>query len=154
MSFSQKLKEVFIPPKDDQEPDLTVVEDNSEVGSQPEGKKKPITSLEAARIYGRPSSFVQKLPWYEFQTDSQTILLDDGKSVGAVFDIVPIATEGRSYNWLQDRRDLIQDALQDCFEELPSGPWIIQQYTYDDDNMEEYIEKLRSYPKDYSKDTK
>lgn len=102
-------------------------------------------------MYGRPSSFVQKLPWYEFQTDSKTVLLDDGKSVGAVFDIMPIATEGRSYNWLQNRRDMIQDALQDCFEELTSGPWIIQQYTYDDDDMESYIAALREYPKHYCK---
>lgn len=81
----------------------------------------------------------------------ETVLLDDGKSVGAVFDIMPIATEGRSYNWLQNRRDMIQDALQDCFEELTSGPWIIQQYTYDDDDMESYIAALRAYPKHYCK---
>ena len=154
MSFAQKLKEVFIPPKDDQEPKVQAAQPENKTEMQPKEKKKPPTSMEAARIYGRPSSFVQKLPWYEFQSESQTILLDDGKSVGAVFDIVPIATEGRSYNWLQDRRDMIQDALQDCFEELPTGPWIIQQYTYNDDNMEEYIEKLRAYPKAYCKDTK
>lgn len=153
MGFAEKLLEVFIPPKTEETAVGNVThEKKSDAGI--EAKKKPITSAEAARIYGRPSSFVQKLPWYEFQTDSKTILLDDGKSVGAVFDIVPLATEGRSYNWLQDRRDMIQDTLQDCFEELPAGPWIIQQYTYDDDNMEDYIEKLRAYPKHYCKDTK
>lgn len=118
-----------------------------------EVKKVPLKEADVERIYGRPSSFVNKLPWYEFQSESKTILLDDGKSVGAVFDVVPIATEGRSYNWLQDRRDMIQDALQDTFEEFTTGPWIIQQYTYDDDNMEEYIQKLRAYPKHYCKDT-
>ena len=92
MSFAQKLKEVFIPPKDDQEPVANQPQPEAETEEQVEGKKKPLTSMDAARIYGRPSSFVQKLPWYEFQTESQTILLDDGKSVGAVFDIVPIAT--------------------------------------------------------------
>ncbi|MCG8612244.1 MAG: conjugative transfer ATPase [Pseudomonadales bacterium] len=154
MSFSQKLKEVFIPPKDELKSVVRAAKVENDSEKQTEEKKKPITSMEAARIYGRPSSFVQKLPWYEFQTESKTILLDDGKSVGAVFDIVPIATEGRSYNWLQDRRDMIQDALQDCFDELPAGPWIIQQYTFDTDNMDEYIENLRSYPKEYCKDSK
>lgn len=156
MGIAQKLKEVFVPPNQDDEPEVSAPSAENEIQEQEEnvGVKKPTTSAEIERIYGRPSSFVQKLPWYEFQTDSQTILLDDGKSVGAVFDIVPIATEGRSYNWLQDRRDMIQDALQDCFEELSAGPWIIQQFTYDDDNLEEYIEKLRAYPKDYCKDTK
>jgi conjugative transfer ATPase len=125
----------------------------ADASSPDSAKRKPATTTDIKRLYGRPSSFVQKLPWYEFQTDSKTILLDDGKSVGAVFDILPIATEGRSYNWLQSRRDMIQDALQDSFEELSSGPWIIQQYTYDDDDMESYIKALRAYPRHYCKDT-
>jgi conjugative transfer ATPase len=149
MNISKFLKGALSAPAGDS---VEISEPASDTQSAPQ--KKPPTSLESMRMYGRPSSFVQKLPWYEFQNDSQTILLDDGKSVGAVFDVVPIATEGRSYSWLQTRRDLIQDALQDCFEELPTGPWIIQQYTYDDDNMDEYIAKLRSYPKQYCRDSK
>ncbi len=127
--------------------------DVEQAGVDNELKRKPLTSAAVTRTYGRPSSFVEKLPWYEYQANSKTILLDDGKSVGAVFDVVPIATEGRSYTWLQDRRDALQDALQDCFEEFTHGPWIIQQYAYDDDNMDEYIGKLRQYPKEYCKDT-
>lgn len=154
MSFAQKWKDVFASANNNSEgaANETHTEHKGQVPEQ--GKKRPLSPVDVARMYGRPSSFVQKLPWYEFQTESKTVLLDDGKSVGAVFDVVPIATEGRSYNWLQDRRDMIQDTLQDCFEELSSGPWIIQQYTYDDDNMEEYIEKLRAYPKAYCKDTR
>jgi len=153
--IADKIKNVFIPASDE------VVEQTVEIGANESEasndtvveKKKPLKDSDAQRLYGRPSSFIDKLPWYEFQSSSNTILLDDGKSVGAAFDIVPIATEGRSYNWLQDRRDMIQDALQDCFEELPTGPWIIQQYTYDDDNMDEYISTLRNYPKIYCKDS-
>jgi len=148
MDIAKALKDVFSPSGNAREK-----EGRAETPAQIEhkSKAKPLSTLEARRMYGRPSSFVQKLPWYEFQTDSKTVLLDDGKSVGAVFDIMPIATEGRSYNWLQNRRDMIQDALQDCFEELTSGPWIIQQYTYDDDDMESYIAALRAYPKHYCK---
>jgi conjugative transfer ATPase len=36
---------------------------------------------------------------------------------------------------------------------FPVGPWIIQQYTYDDDNLDEYIEELKSYPKAYCRDS-
>lgn len=148
MSVFQQLIDVFAPAKPSQSVDAKQIET-----IPVEEKKKPLQTPEVVRMYGRPSSFISKLPWYEYQTDSKTILLDDGKSVGAVFDVVPIATEGRSYNWLQDRRDKIQDALQDCFEEFTGGPWIIQQYTYDDDNMEEYIQRLKEYPKSYCKDT-
>lgn len=148
MGVAEKLKDLFSPVKTEIEESNAHQETEVEIE-----KSEPLGATQAARIYGRPSSFVQMLPWYEFQSDSKTVLLDDGRSVGAVFDVVPISTEGRSYSWLQDRRDMIQDALQDCFEELPTGPWIIQQYTYDDDNIDEYIEKLRAYPKDYCKDT-
>ena len=154
-TIADKIKNVFIPASDEGV-EQTVELDPNEYGASNDAvveKKKSLKEGEVQRLYGRPSSFIDKLPWYEFQSSSETILLDDGKSVGAAFDIVPIATEGRSYNWLQGRRDMIQDALQDCFEELPSGPWIIQQYTYDDDNMDEYINTLRNYPKDYCKDS-
>lgn len=157
-SFVSQLKQVFVPSKGDKNEADSAMEPAQQVQAKPENEaitevKKPLQTSEVERIYGRPSSFVSKLPWCEFDKESQTILLDDGKSVGAVFDVVPIATEGRSYNWLQDRRDMIQDAIQDSFEELPNGPWIVQQYAYDDDNMDEYIKLLRSYPKHYCKDT-
>jgi conjugative transfer ATPase len=152
MSFSQEIKSVFHSVKTE---NARVMKTGTKTKPTAEvvEKKKPLTTMDAHRLYGRPSSFVQKLPWVEFQKDSQTVLLDDGKSVGAVFDIVPIATEGRSYNWLQDRRDMIQDVLTDVFEEHPNSSWIIQQYTFDDDNMEEYIATLKAYPKHYCKDT-
>lgn len=152
-SFVGQLKEVFAPSKGEKKEELIEASQEENKKETVTEVKKPLLTADVERIYGRPSSFVSKLPWCEFQKDSQTILLDDGKSVGAVFDVVPIATEGRSYNWLQDRRDMIQDALQDSFEELPNGPWIIQQYAYDDDNMDEYIKLLRDYPKHYCKDS-
>ncbi len=43
--------------------------------------------------------------------------LDDARSVGAVFDIKPIGTAGRSIT-LSRIRNLVKDALQDSFDEL------------------------------------
>ncbi len=155
--FIRSLKNVFIPENDNaeesenSEPLIEVSQGQEEVATVE--KKKPLKNSDVKRMYGKPSSFIDKLPWYEFLTESKTILLDDGISVGAVFDVIPIATEGRSYDWLQNRRDIIQEALQDCFDELPKGPWIVQQYTYDEDNMNEYIRQMREYPKSYCKDT-
>lgn len=114
--------------------------------SAPPEKKVPLKTDEVKRMYNRPSSFINKLPWYEYQADSKTFLLDDGLSVAAVYDIVPIASEGRSYNWLQDKRDMVQNALQDSFEEYSDSPWIIQQFAYDDDDFSDFIAELRKYP--------
>ena len=113
---------------------------------KPVDTKQPLKEVEVKRMYGRPSSFIDKLPWYEAQTQSQTILLDDGFSVGAVFEAVPLPTEGRSEKWLGDMRDQLEDAIADAFEEEPDSPWIIQTYTFDDNQMMPFIRKLRAYP--------
>lgn len=145
--IAEKIKHIFSnsKQKSDKKPNPEIKAD----------QKKPIKTADVAKIYHRPESFIDKLPWYEFQSDSNTILLDDGKSVGAVFDVIAIPSEGRSYNFLQSRRDMIQEAMQDSFEEFSSGnEWIIQQYTYDDNNLDDYIKTLRAYPKEYCKDTR
>lgn len=109
-------------------------------------KKTPLKDVDVKRMYGRQSSFIDKLPWYEAQTESQTILLDDGISVGAVFEAVPLATEGRSETWLGDARDQIENAISDAFDEDPKAPWIIQQYTFDDNQLRNFVNELREYP--------
>ncbi len=38
-------------------------------------------------------------------------------SVGAVFEITPVATEGRTDDRLEQMRDTVEDALQDSFDE-------------------------------------
>lgn len=114
--------------------------------NEPEVKKKPLKTADVKRMYGRPSSFIDKLPWYEAQPESNTILLDDGISVGAVFEAVPISTEGRSPEWLQEARNRVEDAVADSFDEDPDSPWIIQHYTFDDSQMIDFIHQLRAYP--------
>tara|TARA_R110001592_G_scaffold316364_1_gene592807 strand:+ start:41783 stop:44773 length:2991 start_codon:yes stop_codon:yes gene_type:complete len=153
-SFLGKVAEVFKPMQagnsSEQSPATTArekpVEEKVEV-------KKPLTVNEVKRMYNRPSSFINRLPWYEYNPDSKSFLLDDGVSVAAVYDIIPIASEGRSYNWLQDQRDLVQNAIQDSFEEYSDSPWVIQQFAYDDDDFRDFIDQLRNYPDDRCKGT-
>ena len=47
-------------------------------------------------LYGKSPSFIDHLPWAEFIEQDGVMLFDDGQSAGAVFDIKPIGTEGRS----------------------------------------------------------
>lgn len=116
-------------------------------------KKKPLKVAEVKRMYNRPSSFIDKLPWYEAQPESNTILLDDGISVGAVFEAVPLSTEGRSEAWLREMRNRVEDAVADSFDEEPDSPWIIQHYTFDDSEMLDFINSLRQYPEKHCIDS-
>ena len=115
--------------------------------------KKSLTIEKVKRMYGRPSSFIDRLPWVEAQQDSNTILLDDGRSVGTVFEVTPVATEGRSEEWLKQVRDRIADTIADVFPEDERSPWILQTYAYDDDQVSEFISALRAYPEAHAQGT-
>lgn len=149
MTFASSLKNVFFPEKEAEELAATPSTETGKIEADYRDydvANGPLTYADAKSQYNRPSSFVDRLPWYEYQSDSQTFLLDDGRSVAAIFDVIPLPTEGRSYGWLQDKRDAIQNALQDTFEEYGDSPWIIQQYAYDDDDLYEFIDSMSKYP--------
>lgn len=117
-------------------------------------KKTPLRVSDAKRMYGRPSSFIDKLPWVEWQTESNTVLLDDGISVMALFDVAAASpTEGRSESLLQEQRNKITEIIQDTFDESHNAEWVISTYAFDDDNISDFLEKLRAYPNTFAKDT-
>ncbi|ASW36634.1 TPA: conjugative transfer ATPase [Mannheimia haemolytica] len=97
------------------------------------------------RLYSQEPSFIDHLPWGEYLNEHGVILLDDARSVGAVFDIKPIGTAGRSIEFLSRIRNLVKDALQDSFDELDINPYVVQFYCQDSDDLQPYIEQLRNY---------
>ncbi|HAT6801805.1 TPA: conjugative transfer ATPase [Citrobacter freundii] len=104
-----------------------------------------LTQQAANIAYHKGPSFADLLPWVEFQEDSQTLLLDDGRSVASVYDITPVGTEGRSPQYLEEIRDIVKDALQDSFDELDAYPWVVQFFCQNEDDFSHYIQKLRDY---------
>ena len=56
----------------------------------------PVRSIEIKRGYDRPPSFTDLLPWVEYIPESRAFLLEDGVSVGALFELVPVGTEART----------------------------------------------------------
>ncbi|MFP1824528.1 conjugative transfer ATPase [Lonsdalea quercina] len=104
-----------------------------------------LTQRAANAAYQKGPSFVDLLPWVEYQHDSQTLLLDDGHSVGAVYDITPVGTEGRSQQQLSEIRDIVKDALQDAFDELDAYPWVVQFFCQNEDDFSDYLQGLRDY---------
>lgn len=107
--------------------------------------RRPATEVDEARSYAHGPSFVDQLPWVEYLPDSQCFLLEDNRSVGALFELRPIGTEGRERDWLMQARDAIEDALQDSFTEHDSEPWVAQFFCQDDSDFAPYLQRLRSY---------
>jgi hypothetical protein len=104
-----------------------------------------LTEQKASAAYDKGPSFADLLPWVEFQQDSQTLLLEDGRSVAAVYDITPVGTEGRSQQHLAEIRDVVKDALQDSFDESDSYPWVVQFFCQNEDDFSGYMQQLRDY---------
>ena len=97
------------------------------------------------RLYGKQPSFVDHLPWGEYLAQEGVMLLDDGRSVGVVFDLKPIGTEGRSEEYLSRIRGLVKDAIQDSFDELDTYPYVVQFYCQDEKDLRSYVEQLKDY---------
>lgn len=108
---------------------------------------KRVTQADINRMYKRPRTFCDLLPWLEYQHEGQAFLLEDAKSYGAMYDLSPIGTEGRNDEFLGSIRDGLENALQNAFPEYDDkdGPWIVQMYGYDDYNLDDYIELLREH---------
>ena len=108
-------------------------------------RKKPATTADVRRLYNVNPSFVDLLPWVDYLPDEQAMLLEDGVSRAAFFELTPIGTEGRDPEWLRKARDALENALQDSFDELETSPWVIQLYAQDETNWDDYLQRLHDY---------
>lgn len=102
------------------------------------------TAADEQRLYEASPSFVELLPWVEF-LKSRCMLLEDGESVAAFFELIPVGTEGRSARWLEQVRESLENALQDSFDELEDHPWVVQLYVQDETYWDEDLRTLREY---------
>lgn len=108
-------------------------------------ERRVLTEQTLNTSYRKGPSFVDWLPWVEFLPESQMLLLEDGRSVGAVFELNPVGTEGRSTAFLEQVRDTVTDALQDAFDEHERAPWVVQFFCQDEDDSEAWLVSLAAY---------
>ncbi|WP_413730119.1 conjugative transfer ATPase [Sodalis sp. RH22] len=108
-------------------------------------RRRPATEAEAQALYDLAPSFADLLPWVEYLPESQSMLLEDGHSVAAFFELTPVGTEGRELEWLWQARDALENALQDSFDEHDDHPWVVQLYAQDEANWDRYLRTLAEY---------
>jgi len=115
--------------------------------------RSPATVADEQALYEVAPSFVELLPWVEFMPGSNAMLLEDGQSVAAFYELVPLGTEGREPGWLAHARDALENALQDSFDELDENPWVLQLYAQDEPSFDQYMKTLRDYVQPRARDT-
>ena len=97
-------------------------------------------------LYARPPSFTDCLPWVEYLPDSRCFLLEDGVSVGALFELTPAGTEARTPVFMTELRDAIQTAVTEAIPERDDAPWILQCFVQDEPSLSTLMDDVAAYP--------
>ncbi len=105
---------------------------------------KPITRREMKALYERPDSFTDLLPWVEYDPRTQCFLLDDGRSVGALFELFPISSEARPDESMQLLHQRLQHIITDAIPE-EDPPWVLQLYVQDELSLDSLESELEAY---------
>lgn len=115
--------------------------------SKREGQSEdlPVTTNQVKQQYERPPAFTDFLPWMEYNPTSRTFLLEDGISVGALFELIPAGTEARTPAFMTQLRDAIQTALTDAIPEEDDAPWILQVYVQDEPSLQGFEKEIADY---------
>jgi hypothetical protein len=106
---------------------------------------RPLTTADVKALYARPPSFTDFLPWVEYLPDSRCFLLEDGVSVGALFELTPAGTEARTPGFMAELRDAIQTAITEAIPELDDAPWIVQLYVQDEPSLSDLLRQVEAY---------
>lgn len=108
-------------------------------------KAPGITRSRRRAIGVPPPSFTDLLPWTDYLPDEQVFVLEDGVSRGAVFELTPTATEGRTEEFLLRQADALRSAINGSFPELDDGEWVLQFFAQDDPRIDSLYEELAAY---------
>ncbi|TWD39066.1 conjugative transfer ATPase [Pantoea sp. SJZ147] len=114
-------------------------------GHEPITRDGRLTHADESGLYATGPSIIDHVPWGEYLPEHQCILLDDGVSVGAVYEINPVGTEGRPEWRLAEIRNVVENALQDSIPELDSHQWVVQCFCQDDTDLSAYMDSIRGY---------
>jgi len=117
----------------------------SAVSTESATEARPLTTADVKALYARPPSFTDFLPWVEYLPDSRCFLLEDGVSVGVLFELTPAGTEARTPGFMTELRDAIQTAITEAIPELDDAPWILQLYVQDEPSLSDLVRDVEAY---------
>jgi len=108
-------------------------------------KKLHITHKEISRTYKYLPSISERLPWRDFHSKRQCVLLEDNESVGVCFNVTPIACEARPESMLQEIAKSIAEAVKNSIPCEKSHPWILQIYVTKQSNLSSTYQEIENY---------
>lgn len=112
-----------------------------------------VTQADIEKLYAQRRSFTDKLPWVEYLGDDECFLLDDERSVAAVYDIFPTNAEGVMLKELARIRDNFKSFLNDVFPQHEKNPWVVEFYQSDVLSLSFFTKTIRDYAASTGKDS-
>ncbi len=89
--------------------------------------KPAITDTDRDKLYQSMPSFVGHLPWVEYSHTDSCYKFEDGISVAAGYQLTPFDADGRSGDFMLNRRVGMLNALHSIPDNSES-PWVLQTY--------------------------
>lgn len=98
-------------------------------------------------------SFTDYLPWVDYDPAHGTFLLSDGQSVGAVWEIEPVGTEGRTDRFKQELHRTAVDIISHTIPERAANPWVLQVYVNDEYQFGDFLDAMDAYRQSSCRDS-
>ncbi|MCG5526612.1 conjugal transfer protein TraC, partial [Ectothiorhodospira haloalkaliphila] len=92
----------------------------------------PLKEGQWASLYDRPDSFTDLLPWSHYDPETQAFLLEDWRSVAALFELTPVPTEAATEATLDALSENLQNVVAEAIPEEDGAPWVLQLFVQDD----------------------
>ncbi|MEM7258532.1 MAG: TraC family protein, partial [Pseudomonadota bacterium] len=108
-------------------------------------KSVPPTVSRLQQAYDAGPSFTDMLPWLEYLPDSQQLLLMDGHSRVACYELHPFPTEGRTREYMDNAVESIASMLAESFSEYKQDPWVLQFYVNNEKALDPHLQQVRDY---------
>ncbi len=109
-------------------------------------KSKPmIKKSDIARQYASRPSFSDHLPWLEWSDDKEMVLLEDGRSVGAAFEVKAVATEARPESMVAKLHQKLVRMLSIIVPLEDENPWVMQIFYQNDTTLMPIYRALEGY---------
>lgn len=106
---------------------------------------RPIVGNKSALQEIRTSASFADLLFPKTALGPKMILMKDLCSVGRLFDLAPVHTEGRPDSIIEDLHQRLVPLLRDVFPQNQRSPWVAQFFVYDRHHLDGNLQALERY---------
>lgn len=108
----------------------------------------PLTKSDVRKDYTEQPSFTNLLPWREYDAENKVFLLEDGKGVGALFEIEQVGVEAKPESYIREVQEKLQSTITETIPEDGISPWTLQFYVQDELSVRTLTDQIKEYAAD------